>query len=135
MACIFCDIVEKKRTSFVVYEDEHHLAFLDKYPVDTGHCLVVPKKHSEKITDMQNDAVGDLFSIIPKIADAILSATGADSFSIAQNNGRSAKQIIPHVHIHIIPRYKETGTVWTKRKIATDEELTKLQNKIKQLLS
>lgn len=135
MTCIFCDIVEKKRTSFVVYEDEYHLAFLDKYPVDTGHCLVIPKKHSEKITDMQKDAVGNLFSIVPQIADAILSATGADSFSIAQNNGRSAKQIIPHVHIHIIPRYKETGTVWTKRKIATDEELTELQNKIKQLLS
>ena len=118
-----------------MYEDEYHLAFLDKYPVDTGHCLVIPKKHSEKITDMQKDAVGNLFSIVPQIADAILSATGADSFSIAQNNGRSAKQIIPHVHIHIIPRYKETGTVWTKRKIATDEELTELQNKIKQLLS
>ena len=44
----------------------------------------------------------------------ILKATGAVAFSIAQNNGKEAKQIIPHVHVHIIPRYADKATMWTK---------------------
>ena len=53
MGCIFCDIINNKLDSHLIYEDEHHIAFLDKYPVDTGHSLVVPRKHYEKIIDMQ----------------------------------------------------------------------------------
>ena len=62
---------------------------------------------------------------------AILKATGAVAFSIAQNNGKEAKQIIPHVHIHIIPRYANKGTTWTKRGIPNHSELKELAEKIK----
>ena len=132
MNCIFCDILSGSRNSHIVYEDDLHMSILDKYPIDTGHCLVIPKEHHEKITDMQSAAVGELFSIVPKIAKGILLATGADAFSLGQNNGRAAKQIIPHVHIHIIPRYNHKGTIWTKRTIENDSELQKLAEKIRQ---
>ena len=134
MDCIFCDILEGKRDGHFLYEDEFHVAFLDKYPIDVGHSLVIPRKHHERITDMNSEDVGNVFSIVPKIAKAILEATGADSFSLGQNNGRSAKQIIPHVHIHIIPRYKSKGTVWTKRQISSDDELLELSKKIRSLI-
>ena len=111
MSCIFCDILSGVRDSHMIYEDASHVAFLDKYPIDVGHSLVVPK-----------------------IANAVLTATGADAFSLAQNNGRAAKQIIPHVHIHIIPRYNHKGTIWTKRSISTSDELSVLAEKIKTLL-
>lgn len=132
MNCIFCDILSGQRGGHIIYEDDLHVSFLDKYPIDTGHSLVVPKEHHEKITDMNAEAVGKLFSIVPKIAQGILNATGADAFSLGQNNGRAAKQIIPHVHIHIIPRYNHKGTIWTKRSIEDDTELLKLAEKIKQ---
>ena len=135
MACIFCDILDGKRDAHVVYEDEHHIAFLDKYPIDDGHTLVIPKKHYERITDMDSNDVGTLFSLVPKIAKAVLLGSGADAFSLAQNNGKAAKQIIPHVHVHIIPRYNEKGTVWTKRQIPTDEILSELAQKIKIILT
>ncbi|MFB5628265.1 MAG: HIT family protein [Nitrosarchaeum sp.] len=135
MSCIFCDIMSGVRTGHILYEDASHVAFLDKYPIDLGHSLVVPKKHHEKITDMDSNMVGELFSIIPKIANAILTATGADAFSLGQNNGKAAKQIIPHVHVHIIPRYNHKGTIWTKRSISNDEELSTLAKKIKSLLT
>jgi len=131
MNCLFCDILSGKRDGYFIYEDNLHVSFLDKYPIDTGHSLVVPREHHEKITDMASSDVGQMFSIVPKIAKAILDATGADAFSIGQNNGRAAKQIIPHVHIHIIPRYNNKGTIWTKRSIADDAELSKLAEKIK----
>ncbi|MDH3677391.1 MAG: HIT family protein [Nitrosopumilus sp.] len=135
MNCIFCDILSGNRDGHFIYKDDRHVSFLDKYPIDTGHCLVIPKEHHEKITDMTSNAVGDLFSVVPKIAKAVLDATGADAFSLGQNNGRAAKQIIPHVHIHIIPRYNHKGTVWTKRSIEKDNELLKLAEKIKKTIS
>ena len=78
--------------------------FLDRYPIDMGHCLLVPKKHYERITDMSSADVGSIFSKVPKLASIILQETGASAFSLGQNNGREAKQIIGHVHVHIIPR-------------------------------
>ena len=131
MGCIFCDILSGKRDGHILYEDEHHIAFLDKYPIDVGHSLVIPKEHHERITDMDPVSVGALFTLVPKIASAILSATGADAFSLGQNNGRAAKQIIPHVHVHIIPRYNHKGTIWTKRLISDEQELKSLSKKIK----
>lgn len=131
MSCIFCDIISRKREGHFIYEDTDHVAFLDKYPIDKGHTLVVPKKHQEKITDMSPQSVGDLFSQIPKIARGIMAATNADAFSLAQNNGRAAKQIIPHVHVHIIPRYSDVGAVWTKRTIPSSEELEDLAKNIR----
>ena len=71
----------------------------------------------------------NVFALVPKIAKGVLEATGADAFSLGQNNGRAAKQIIPHVHIHIIPRYNSKGTIWTKRQISTDDELAELSKK------
>ena len=115
----------------MIYDDNECLVILDKYPIDIGHSLIITKKHSEKITDMNTDDVSRLFSKIPKIVNAIIKATGADAFSIAQNNGKAAKQIVPHVHIHVIPRYNSTGTVWTKRKIMSDTELSELAEKTK----
>ena len=134
MTCIFCDILDGKREGHFVYEDDDHIAFLDKYPIDDGHTLVIPKKHYERITDMDSNDVGTLFSLVPKIAKAVLLGSGADAFSLAQNNGKAAKQIIPHVHVHIIPRYNEKGTVWTKRQIPTDDVLSELAVKIRAAL-
>ena len=115
----------------MIYQDNDCIAILDKYPIDNGHSLIITKKPYEKITDMDVDEVAKLFSKIPKIANAIIKATNADAFSIAQNNGKAAKQIVPHVHVHIIPRYNKTGILWTKRKILKDNELNELAKKIK----
>ena len=131
MATIFTEIIEGKRPGFIIFEDDNHMAILDKYPIDIGHSLVIPKIPYEKITEMPKNEVAELFSLVPEIANAILKATGAVAFSIAQNNGKEAKQIIPHVHVHIIPRYADKATLWTKRRIPSDDELEELRQKIK----
>ena len=132
--CIFCDMLDGNLPCHMIYQDDDCIAILDKYPIDNGHSLIITKKPYEKITDMDVDEVAKLFSKIPKVANAIIKATNADAFSIAQNNGKAAKQIIPHVHIHIIPRYNTTGTLWTKRKIMKDSELDIMAQKIKNCL-
>ena len=132
MGTIFTEIIQGRETGHIIYEDEKHVVILDKYPIDYGHSLVITRHPYEKITDMPKDEVAELFSLVPKVASAILEATGAVAFSIAQNNGKEAKQIIPHVHVHIIPRYANKGTVWTKRGIPSDSELKDLSEKIKE---
>ncbi|NWJ68732.1 HIT family protein [Marine Group I thaumarchaeote] len=132
--CIFCDMIEGKLSCHMIYQDDDCISILDKYPIDNGHSLVITKKPYEKIMDMDVDEVAKLFSKIPKIAKAIIRATNADAFTIAQNNGKAAKQIVPHVHVHIIPRYNTTETLWTKRKILTENELDELAQKIKNYL-
>jgi len=124
-------MIEGKLSCHMIYQDDDCIAILDKYPIDNGHSLVITKKPYEKLTDMDVDEVAKLFSKIPKIASAIIKATNADAFSIAHNNGKAAKQIVPHVHVHIIPRYNKTGILWTKRKILKDNELNELAQKIK----
>ena len=124
-------MIRGKRSCHEIYHDSNIMAILDKYPIDKGHSLVITKKPYEKLTDMSSQEVAELFSKIPKIANAIIKATNADAFSIAQNNGKAAKQIIPHVHVHIIPRYNDTGTLWLKRKILEDDKLDELAQKIR----
>ena len=134
MKCIFCDIATKKQDAHVIYEDNSHIAIMDKYPIQHGHSLVIPKEHNEKILDMPVENVSLLFSKVPLVANAILRATGADGFNIGQNNGKAANQIIPHVHVHIIPRYEKLNNPWKRRMIADDVELAKLANKIKSFI-
>jgi histidine triad (HIT) family protein len=131
MDCLFCDIIKRKQDARVIFEDQSHIAILDKYPIQKGHSLVMPKLHHEKILDMLNDEVGELFSRVPVVARGIMAATGADGFNIGQNNGRSANQIIPHVHVHVIPRYQKVGNTWARRMIATGDDLDELAKKIR----
>tara|TARA_Y100000310_G_scaffold72135_1_gene68114 strand:+ start:78 stop:494 length:417 start_codon:yes stop_codon:yes gene_type:complete len=132
--CIFCDIINGKLPCHLIHKDDNHIVILDRYPIDIGHSLIITKKPYEKLTDMNVEEIMDLFSKIPKIINAIIKATKADGFSIAQNNGKAAKQIIPHVHVHIIPRYSATETLWTQRKLMEDTELNKLVQKIRSFI-
>ena len=132
--CIFCDIINGKLPSHLIHKDDNHIVILDRYPIDIGHSLIITKKPYEKLTDMTVEEIMNLFSKIPKIVSAIIKATKADGFSIAQNNGKAAKQIIPHVHVHIIPRYNTTETLWTQRKLMKDIELDNLVQKIRSFI-
>ncbi len=135
MNCIFCDILDGKNYAHFLYKDEFHVAFLDTCPINVGHSLVIPREHHERITDMSPENVGRIFAIAPKIAQAVLDATGADSFSLGQNNGEAAKQTVLHVHIHIIPAYAGTHTDWKRRLEPEHDELVTLAKKIRHCLT
>ena len=73
-----------------------------------------------------------MHSLVPHIAKAIITTIDGNGFNISQNNGRSANQIIPHVHVHIVPRFarEKIKGQWPMRKIANIEELKNLAEKI-----
>ena len=105
MNCIFCDILEGKKDGHFLYEDDFHVSFLDRYPIDVGHSLVIPKKHHEKIQDLSPEENTDLFLAIQKVISKVDKLTGATLVAI--HNGKDAGQEIPHVHIHLVPRSNE----------------------------
>lgn len=113
------------------------VAFMDKYPINTGHTLVLPKKHHKDIFTMGNDEIGKLFSTVSFLAKGIVKALDAKGLNIGQNNGRAANQIVPHVHVHIIPRYNydSPNGRWPSRNLISDEELDKIAQKIKASLT
>src|SRR3989344_7621350 len=114
--CIFCKIVRGEIPSQRIYEDADTFAFLDIHPVNPGHSLVVPKKHSENLYDMDDHVLAAVMRSVQKVARAVKSAVQADGVNLGMNNEEAAGQIIFHPHFHVIPRFKEDGYKhWGKR--------------------
>jgi histidine triad (HIT) family protein len=135
--CIFCAIIDNELRAIKIFEDSMFVAFMDKYPINTGHTLVLPKKHHKDIFTMGDDEIGKLFSTVSFLAKGIAKALDAKGLNIGQNNGKAANQIVPHVHVHIIPRYNydSPNGRWPSRNLISDEELEKIAQKIKASLT
>jgi histidine triad (HIT) family protein len=106
-SCIFCKIARKEAPANPVYEDDEVIAFLSIQPVNVGHTLVVPKRHYENIYEIPEKEVAHLYKIVKKMAYAVKNAVSAEGIRIVQNNGKSAGQVVFHLHVHVIPMYSQ----------------------------
>lgn len=110
MDCLFCKIAKKEIPSeLTVYENDKAVAFLDMHPISSGHTLVVPKKHAENIIELSQDEVAPLFLVVKKVTEMLNVSLAPEGFTIGINHGRGAGQIVDHLHIHVIPRFKNDG--------------------------
>jgi len=107
--CIFCKIVAGAIPCTRIYEDDQVLSFMDVGPISPGHTLLVPKKHYAAIMEMSAEEVAALFRPVAALAAAVKAAVGADGINVLQNNGATAGQVVPHLHIHLIPRWPGDG--------------------------
>jgi len=107
--CIFCKIVKGEIPSSCVYTDDACMAFLDIGPLAAGHVLLIPRAHHERLTDVPDGEMATVGRVMPRLARAVMAATGAEGFNIYQTNGACAGQVVPHVHFHIIPRRSNDG--------------------------
>lgn len=92
-----------------LYEDDHVLAFLDIFPLSPGHCLVIPKERRAFLHQLSEESGAAIGRLLPRLAAAVVEATGAEAYNILQNNGSSAHQAVFHVHFHIIPKVDQQG--------------------------
>jgi len=132
--CLFCNIGKEKIPSTRVYSNEHTYAFLDINPVNPGHTLLIPKKHSRNILSADNETLRQLSVVLKKISIAIKNATNADGVNIHINNEPAAGQIIFHTHMHIVPRFLADDIKMWKGKKYKEGELEKIAEKIKKQL-
>jgi len=71
--------------------------------------MVVPKKHYERLEEMPKTEVGKLFEAVRIVTEKVQKAMNTTASTIGINNGRLAGQVVPHLHVHIIPRYAGDG--------------------------
>lgn len=138
--CVFCKIVKGEVPSMKVYEDEHTLAFLDIHPLAKGHTLVVPKTHARLVQDLDADDASALFEACYYLTDAIQAAVDAPATTFAVNNGKEAGQEVPHVHVHLVPRWEGDAAgpvhaLFKARPTVTKEELVAVAKAIQDQFS
>ena len=109
MDCIFCKIAAGEIPSVSVYEDDRVFAFMDINPLSEGHLLIIPKAHAATIYEITEDDFLAVMSATHKLADAVKKALNPDGINLLQLNGRAANQVVPHLHMHIVPRWSGDG--------------------------
>jgi len=108
--CIFCKIVRGTLQSTKLYEDEHMIAFLDSRPITKGHTLIIPKKHTEMLVELEDNLVGEMLITAKKIGKALRkSKLNCRGINYVLADGAEAGQNIFHVYMHVIPRYRGDG--------------------------
>ena len=134
--CIFCKIVSQAIPATVIHEDDEVLVFMDIGPIIKGHALVIPKKHYDAVGETPDEILAKLHITAKRIAQVQMNALEADGVNILQNNGIAAGQEVPHVHIHVIPRFHADGHHWNwnAKKYDKTEEITELANKMRNAL-
>ncbi len=107
--CIFCKIIDGSIPSVKVYEDDDFKVIMDIAPAAKGHVLVLPKKHCADLLTIDKDVASKALIVASKIANAQKKALNCDGINLLQNTGEAAWQSVFHLHIHLIPRFKDDG--------------------------
>jgi len=107
--CIFCSIVDGDIPARTVHETDDVLAFLDANPLAPGHTLVIPKAHAQHVGDLDDDLASDLFAAVTELTPRVQAAVDAEGANVGINDGEAAGQEVPHVHVHVIPRFEGDG--------------------------
>lgn len=106
---IFDRILDGEIPCHRVYEDDRVLAFLDIGPLSEGHTLIIPKERKAYLHELSDESAAAIGRVLPRIARAVMEATGATAYNVLQNNGAAAHQAVFHVHFHVIPKLGERG--------------------------
>jgi len=103
--CLFCGIVAGDIPSVKVFEDDTTYAFMDINPASDGHLLVIPKRHSKDLLEIEGEDLADVTLAAQRIAKAVVKEFGADGVNLLNCCGADAWQTVFHFHLHVIPRY------------------------------
>ncbi len=109
--CLFCRVVRGELPSYVVLEDELTVAFLDRRPAAQGHTLVVPRAHLEHLWDADAASAAAVMRTAHAAAALLRERLRPDGLTLRQNTGEASGQQVPHLHLHLVPRWHGDGTV------------------------
>ncbi len=134
--CIFCKIIKGELPSSKIYEDNDFIVFLDIFPVSEGHVLVVPKKHCQLVADLDDEVLSKMMVLAGKIIKAMkISNIKIEALNLFIADGKQAGQEVPHVHLHLIPRFEndKVGEIFAGKveKDYSKEELDSIAENIK----
>jgi histidine triad (HIT) family protein len=127
---VFCDIIARKEPAHIVYEDEDLIAILDKHPIADGHTLVMTKRHYERLGEIPQVELVKLFSKVQELNEKIRTKMSTQGAHISVNDGKAAHQLVPHIHVHIVPRKAGDGVTFATRKRLPQEQMERIRTLI-----
>lgn len=102
--CPFCETIAGRR---IIATSELAFAIFDKYPVNAGHALIIPKRHCAKYFDLTTEEQAACWQLLNEVQALVANEFHPDGFNVGINIGETAGQTVPHVHVHLIPRYNK----------------------------
>jgi diadenosine tetraphosphate (Ap4A) HIT family hydrolase len=105
--CVFCKIIAGELPCIKIHEDAQVLSFMDIHPLRRGHILTIPKQHQQQLHGLSEDIRAHLINTGARIAEALYhSELKPAAVHYMINDGPAAQQTVPHVHLHVLPRYQ-----------------------------
>lgn len=114
-SCDFCRIAKGEREGiWLVCEDDDTLAFFPDRPAVNGHVLVIPRRHSRDIWDIDEAQCISVMRTVLSVSRAIRRALQPEGLNIIHSSGTAAGQSVDHIHFHLVPRWSEDamGELW-----------------------
>ena len=99
--CPFCNLEREK-----ILETEMSYAIYDGFPVNEGHALIIPKRHTANYFDLSLEEQKDCIELLNRVKGILQEKYNPDGFNVGININEAAGQTVPHVHVHLIPRYE-----------------------------
>ena len=108
--CGFCRIIAGEAAASFVFRDDRVVAFMDLRPVNVGHLLVIPVRHAVYLADLDDEDGAQMFRVAQQLAAALRgSGLKCEAVNLFLADGEQAGQEVPHVHLHVIPRFRGDG--------------------------
>jgi len=108
--CVFCKILDGELPVSMIYEDDKVAVFVDLYPVNEGHLLIVPKYHAPAMKDVDTDTLQHMMAIAGKMNTTLrASKYKCEGVNLLLADGEAAGQEVFHCHLHVIPRFRGDG--------------------------
>ena len=125
LGCPFCAIAAGAAPARLVDTGPGVIAFLPLRPVHPGHVLVVPRRHLEDIWDLDEETANSVSSTVLRVAHAVRSVFRPDGLNVIQSSGAAATQTVPHLHVHVVPRFANDrmGAIWPAPKEESPDAL------------
>jgi histidine triad (HIT) family protein len=131
--CEFCKIVHGIEPARIVCETDDSLAFFPLRPAARGHTLVVPRQHIRDIWSLDPKLGAKITDAILKTSQALRLALNPDGLNVINSTGEAASQTIYHLHIHLVPRWRNDhiGNIWPPSESWSEEALDEIADRVR----
>lgn len=100
--CLFCNYDKE----LIIAENKYAFAIMDKFPVNEGHTLVIPKRHFQSFFEASEEEIKAIYSLLHEVKEMLDIQYEPQGYNTGINDGYHAGQTVMHLHVHVIPRYR-----------------------------
>jgi histidine triad (HIT) family protein len=132
--CVFCELAAGRRQGSVAFEDDACVVLMDSRPVTPGHSLVIPKRHAAHLAELNDETWTHVCAVAKRVELALRrSGVRCEGINLFLADGEAASQTVPHVHLHVMPRFAgdsfKIDADWTAR--PSREELDRVAARVR----